>query len=199
MGQIELKTALQCQTAEQVRQVWAEAEQTVAGRRAEVEEQMAKRQQLAEQRQAKSDCRLREEHLLKVRQQNQHSRLTVEAQLNRRLRQLAERLLPELVTGNREALWSRLTTQIPDADWATVRVHPDDRTRAVDHFTGATIETDPALVAGLVAINRDGRVRVDNSLSRRLERAWPALLPPLMTRLKTMVETDATVETETGI
>ena len=76
---------------------------------------------------------------------------------------------------------------------------PADRQRGVASFPTATITTDETLGGGLIATTADGMIRVDNSLSRRLLRAWPDLLPKLLAELRQRVDNDAIAHTDTSL
>jgi hypothetical protein len=48
------------------------------------------------------------------------------------------------------------------------------------HFPDTEIKGDDALTGGLEAIADNGRIRVINSFEKRLEKAWHAMLPILI-------------------
>lgn len=88
--------------------------------------------------------------------------------------------LPQLREHDYEAVFSGLAGEIPDRPWRRVRVNPADRELAHRHFTEAQVLVDEAIDGGMAVETDDGRVRVDNTLRTRLKRAWPDILPALL-------------------
>ncbi|OGR29607.1 MAG: hypothetical protein A2005_11585 [Desulfuromonadales bacterium GWC2_61_20] len=110
--------------------------------------------------------------------------LAGENALAERLRQQAAQLLPEVASRDPAALLRACAEELPPLSWAKVRVHPRDREVAARLFPSAEILPDPALSGGVVAETAEGRVRIDNSLEKRLERCWDDLLPELLAALE---------------
>ena len=79
----------------------------------------------------------------------------------------------------------------------TLKVHPADQALAGRDFPAARIENDETLGGGLIVTNTDGTIRIDNSLSCRLLRAWPDLLPKLLGAFHKRVDNDETARTDT--
>jgi V/A-type H+-transporting ATPase subunit E len=97
-----------------------------------------------------------------------------------RLYRLALGLLPHLRERDYPGMFSRLAAELPPAAWETVRVNPADGELAGYLFPTALIEPDPAISGGMEALAGGGRIRVVNTLEKRLERGWPELLPDLL-------------------
>lgn len=112
-------------------------------------------------------------------------RLVAEEEMASRFHDLARRLLPRLRDGDYPAAFARLAAELPPLAWETVRVNPADGERAVVLFPGARIETDPAISGGMEAITEGGRMRVVNTLEKRLARGWPDILPHLLAEAAT--------------
>lgn len=110
--------------------------------------------------------------------------LTGENELAARLRQQATTLLPEVASRDPEALLTACAAELPPLAWARVRVARRDREVAARLFPTAEIVCEPDLAGGLVAETAAGRVRIDNSLEKRLERCWDDLLPELLAALE---------------
>lgn len=106
-------------------------------------------------------------------------RLEAEHQLAERLFRLAQAALVRL-QGETPSLFAALAAELPSCRWETVRVNPADRELAAAAFPEAQIEAEPEIHGGMVAVAPGGRIRVDNTLGKRLERAWPQLLPRLV-------------------
>jgi len=73
-----------------------------------------------------------------------------------------------------------MAAEIPPLPWKTVRVNPEDVGIARKHFPGAVIITDEGISGGMDVMTGDGKIRVINTLEKRLERAWGDILPHLM-------------------
>ena len=192
MGEAELKIALQREGEERVRQFWQAAEETVAQRRRELEAEQEKMRLEADRQLQVKVSRLRNSLLSEAQARSMACRLNTEAELEERLQRLAAQLLAELAEENREALWQALCAELPPAEWCKIRVAQADRGLAARAFPAAEIELDEQLAGGLVATGCGGAVRVDNSLGCRLLRAWPDLLPQLMSELRKLVDNDET-------
>jgi vacuolar-type H+-ATPase subunit E/Vma4 len=191
MGESELKIALQREGEEQIRAFWQAAEEKVAKRRQELKEEQEQLRLEAERQLQAEVSRRRNSLLAESQRQAMASRLHAEALLDERLQNLASQLLTDLVEENRESLWLALCAELPPADWGKITVSQADQLLARRNFPEAEIEVDDAIATGLIATSRDG-VKVDNSLACRLRRAWPDLLPQLMTELRKLVDRDET-------
>ena len=97
-----------------------------------------------------------------------------------RLYRLARGALPKLGREGGAGLFEALAAELFNCRWETVRVNPADEELARLAFPDARIEGDDSLSGGLEASAEGGRVRVDNTLEKRLERAWPELLPVML-------------------
>jgi len=191
MGESELKIALQREGEEQVRAFWKAAEEKVAKRRQELKEEQ-EQLRLETERQLQSEVSRRRNSLLaESRMQVMASRLHAEAFLDERLQGLASQLLTEFTEKNRDVLWQALCDELPSAEWGKITVSQASQGLAARDFPTAEIELDDAIAGGLIATSSSG-VRVDNSLVCRLRRAWPDLLPQLMSELRRLVDSDET-------
>jgi len=191
MGESELKIALQREGEEQVRAFWQAAEEKVAKRRQELKEEQEQLRLEAERQLQSEVSRRRNSLLAESRKQVMASRLHAEALLDERLQGLASQLLTELVEKNREVLWQALCAELPPAEWGKITVSQASQSLAARDFPIAEIELDDAITGGLIATSSSG-MRVDNSLTCRLRRAWPDLLPQLMSELRRLVDRDET-------
>lgn len=197
MGESELKAALQHDGDKQIRDVWQHAEAAVATRREAFEAGMAQLRSRSDRALQAEITTLRNDLLFAAQTRAMACRLHAEAALGERLLQLARQLLPELAERDCAALWQALCRELPEADWAFIRVRPADQQRAGRDFPAATVEHDETLGGGLIVTNLDSTIRIDNSLIRRLHRAWPDLLPQLLEELRKQVNKDATTLTDT--
>lgn len=191
MGESELKIALQREGEEQVRAFWQAAEEKVAKRRQELKEEQEQLRLEAERQLQSEVSRRRNSLLAESRMQVMASRLHAEALLDERLQGLASQLLTEFTEKNRDVLWQALCDELPSAEWDKITVSQASQGLAARDFPTAEIELDDAIAGGLIATSSSG-VRVDNSLVCRLRRAWPDLLPQLMSELRRLVDSDET-------
>ena len=191
MGESELKIALQREGEEQVRAFWQAAEKKVAKRRQELKEEQEQLRLEAERQLQAEVSRRRNSLLAESRMQVMASRLHAEALLDERLQGLASQLLTEFTEKNRDVLWQALCDELPSAEWGKITVSQASQGLAARDFPTAEIELDDAIAGGLIATSSSG-VRVDNSLVCRLRRAWPDLLPQLMSELRRLVDSDET-------
>lgn len=192
MGESELKTALLSEGEEQIRAFWQAAEEQVAKRRQELKEEQEQLRFEADRELQKEVSLLRNRLLAEAQTRAMTSRLKAEATLEKRLQGLASQLLSEVAEENRDELWRALCSELPPAEWAKITVAQYDQELAARDFPTAGIELDDALAGGLIATNRGGKMRVDNSLVCRLRRAWPDLLPELISALRGLVDKDET-------
>ena len=191
MGESELKIALQREGEEQVRAFWQAAEEKVAKRRQELKEEQEQLRREAERQLQFEVTQRRNSQRTESRMQAMASRLHAEALLDERLQGLASQLLTELTEKNRGVLWQAFCAELPHAEWGKIKVSQGSQGLAVRDFPTAEIELDDAIAGGLIATSSSG-VRVDNSLTCRLRRAWPDLLPQLMSELRRLVDSDET-------
>lgn len=84
-----------------------------------------------------------------------------------------------------------LVRELPSAGWGTVRVNPDDMGLAKSCMDGVEVMPDDNITGGLEAATRDKSLRVINTLEKRLERAWPGLLPEVMREVEETLMKDA--------
>ena len=192
MGESELKIALQREGEEQIRTFWQAAEKKVVERRRELKEEEEQLGLEAERQLQAEVSRRRISMLAEGQLRAMASRLQAEALLDEHLQKLAKQLLAELVEEKREAIWQALCEELPPAEWNKITVSHADQALAERTFPAAEIEIDKALTGGLIATSRNGSMRVDNSLGCRLHRAWPDLLPQLMSELRRLVDSDET-------
>lgn len=179
MGRQELMAALQQGAEQEIAALWQAAKQEAQRLRDQaqtqqqalrIELQRAAEKRTIQEATARDQLTLRQERLL---------RLAAEEALAGRLERLARELLPQLRGGDDRQLFTALAAELPPARWGMARVHPDDLPLARQLFAGIDISGDPRISGGLEAVTADGGLRVVNTLEKRLERAWPQLLPEL--------------------
>lgn len=171
---------LRQQGEERIAQLWQEAKAKGTALRAEAARHLARhREQKAAESTARLD-RFARLALLEAKRQGERRK-------NAGHRQLADRLLalawPNLATLRGEEYartFALLVAELPDHQWREATVHPDDRELAAAALPQATIRADQGISGGLTVSTAAGRVRIVNTFEKRLERAWPELLPGLL-------------------
>jgi V/A-type H+-transporting ATPase subunit E len=107
-------------------------------------------------------------------------RLLAEKTLSDRLYSIAIGSLRRLRDEGYPDAFEKLARELPSFEWRTVRVNPADAGLARRYFPGAEPVPDESITGGLDAATVDGAVRVINTFEKRLQRAWPEMLPVLM-------------------
>lgn len=107
-------------------------------------------------------------------------RLSAEQSLAHRLYTLCCSLLLQLRHNGYEKIFNDLAGELPRYAWTVVRVNPEDRELAGTVFADAKIISDGTISGGLVATSDNGKVQIDNTFEKRLERVWAFLLYEIM-------------------
>ena len=154
---------------------------------ARVEELRRRKREELEQRQAEVLGRLKDEAekvAAPILHEARRSALTIEDEalrrLSERLHALALNLLGKLREQDYDAVFAALFREVPAIDWEWVQVSPQDTELAGSFFSGAEVKADPLITGGFVAGTDGGRYQVVNTLERRLEKGWQAMLPHLL-------------------
>ena len=197
MGGTELKAALLREAENRARSLWQTAEAVVEERRRAVEKEISRNESEATKRLEEAAEAERKAILFSAQQKADDRRLRATADLCERIKKLADRLLPQLAVQEGPALWTALLNELPDIAWGTVWVCPEDKSLAEQSLPGVRITEQSGLGGGLVVATMDGRIKVDNSLLCRLNRAWPDLLPKLIAEVYKRLEVDAATGSNT--
>lgn len=109
-----------------------------------------------------------------------HAKLNADKALAERLFAVAGSSLHRLRDGGYPLAFEKLARELPSLRWQLVQVNPQDVDFARRHFPAAEILADEHITGGMDASTEKGAVRVINTFEKRLERAWPDLLPVLI-------------------
>jgi len=120
------------------------------------------------------------EVLMKADEEARRLRLESEHEISERLHRAALESLQSLRGGDYPARFRAMAAELPPFDWKKVSVNPADEALAREVFPGAEVRADAGIAGGFEAETADGKVRVVDTFLKRLERAWPELLPELM-------------------
>ena len=96
------------------------------------------------------------------------------------LRQATMKQLPELRQQNYEKVFALLARELPDCQWEKIIVNPADVDIAAKSFIKNFVQSDSAISGGLIAVSAGGRIVVDNTFEKRLERKWDQIIPELI-------------------
>ncbi|MDH3328797.1 MAG: hypothetical protein OEM01_06145 [Desulfobulbaceae bacterium] len=103
--------------------------------------------------------------------------------LSERLYALAHNMLPYVRQNEYEKFFAGLVEELPPFEWETVTVNVLDEELAQSYFPGAEIIINSSLSGGFITSGDNDRYRVINTLERRLEKAWPFIIPALLKEL----------------
>jgi V/A-type H+-transporting ATPase subunit E len=183
MGYLELIDSLRRDGEEKVQAIRQTTEVEAARIEAEIAARIeALRDAYARRQQAALAAQDRD-LLAEAQRQGGMARLEAKNVLAGRLYEVARTLLSELRDQGGAELFAALAAELLPCRWETVRVNPADAERAKVRFPKARIETDGGIAGGLEVAAEGGRVCIDNTLEKRLERGWPELLRRLMNAL----------------
>lgn len=184
MGRRELLDALQREGRETMAAIVDRGKAEEERLRAEFEKHRAELQ-LEHEQQRELRCKSLERMIVsKASREAALTRLRAEHLLSLRLNERASFSVMKMRADDPEALFRALAAELPLAAWRTVRVNPAFVSLAADCFPNAEIVPDPSLSEGFKVVSADGSLVVDNTLSTRLVRFWPELLPHLMSELR---------------
>jgi len=111
---------------------------------------------------------------------SREKKLLIYRDLNETLYQTAVKLLPELRLANYDNIFTELVNELPDMKWEKIIVNPSDTTLATRFFNENVVFSDNGVSGGLIAISAQGKIVVNNTFEKRLERKWAYLLPELI-------------------
>ena len=100
--------------------------------------------------------------------------------LSERLYRISRSSLRMLMDRDYQGYFRLMADELPELDWKTVRVNPEDAQLAQEHFPEAGIITDDSISGGMDVMTAGGSIRVINTFEKRLERAWGDILPDMM-------------------
>ena len=184
MGLEELINTLRKNKQKQIDDIWQQA-------RAEAD---SIRQQLAE-----TITKITEEHADQLASACQKSvrGIVAEADIKARKKKLfayhgldevlhatALKQLPKLRELNYENVFAQLVKELPDNQWERIIVNPSDVNLAAEFFNKDIVQPDAAITGGLIALNAGGKIIVNNTFEKRLERKWSQIIPELIKRIE---------------
>ena len=184
MGVEDLLTALRSEGERQAGVIRQEAEAEAARLKDEAAARLDRLKEEFQREQVKVITAAESDILAEAERTARKIQLVGTEKLAERLYDLALRLLPRLREKDYPKIFSRLVAELPPAEWESIRINPADAKIAGYLFPKARIEPDVGICGGMEALAVEGRVQVVNTLEKRLERAWPELLPVLLEEIE---------------
>ncbi len=184
MGSEELLAALRSEGERKAAAITEETRSETDRLRSEAAARLARLGEEYRQRQARAIAAEESAVLAEAERAARHIRLKAADTLGERLLALALRLLPRLRNDDYPDTFRFLAAELPPREWETVRVNPADVELAGSAFPGARIVPDSTICGGLDAAAEGERVRIINTLEKRLERGWQELLPPILAEIE---------------
>lgn len=180
MGYQELIDALRKEGEEKVRTIWKEAEAEVQRIKGEAFKRIEEIRKEYSNIHSPSIKERTEVILSEAKGRARTIRLLAEKELSERLYSIAVKTLPLLRNERYKDIFGALIKELPPCRWKTVRVNPEDERIAKGYFQDSDIIPDSNIIGGLDVIDEDGVIHIVNTFEKRLERAWPEILPELI-------------------
>ena len=183
-----LITELRRQGEAEKRAIWQVVEEEAAAYRRNAAQRWASEQDAAEEeRREAAEARAREIRLA-AEQEGRRLKGQAEMALAERLYHLARRVMPVMQDEVRGEMFVRLARELPDRPWERVHVNPSDLAWAREFFPRAEVVAGGDITGGVEALDRQGGLRVINTLEKRLERGWPMILPAIFAELGNLAD-----------
>lgn len=179
MGYRELIEAITLEGEETIAEIRREAEAESERIRVSAAEGIEALREAAARRSTAATAETRDKAVARGKEKGRLIRLQADRALAERLYGLARSSLGRL-RSDPDRLFTLLAAELPPADWERVAVNPADRAIAGQTFPAAAVVDEPAITGGCEAEAEGGRIRIVNSLEKRLERDWPELLPKIV-------------------
>ena len=96
----------------------------------------------------------------------------------------AVKQLPKLRELIDEKVFAQLVKELPDSQWERIIVNLTDVDLAAEFFKKSIIQPDASVNGGLIAVTAGGKIVVDNTFEKRLERKWSQILPELIKKIE---------------
>jgi V/A-type H+-transporting ATPase subunit E len=180
MGYRELIDSLQREAEEKTRGIRRDAEARAEKLKAEAGERIELLKDEYAQMQASALREQTEAILREAEVRAMAVRLCAENELLERLFAAALSSLASLRDERYVDVFRALHAELPPFEWQEVRVNPEDLELAGKLFPGSEVIPEPGISGGMEAASGDGRIRAVNTFEKRLEKAWPGMVPDVM-------------------
>lgn len=177
MGYQELIDALIKEGQEKILSIWQKANEESEKILLEKEKKILQIKERYE-RLTQSLCEeKREKIMLESKKEAQRIKLEAEKRFLEKIYNLSLSMLNHL---REECEFIDFTKEIPEYKWDIVEVNNADQTIAKELFPDSEILIDNSISAGLRVKTKDEKLYIDNTLEKRLERAWNQIIPELV-------------------
>jgi vacuolar-type H+-ATPase subunit E/Vma4 len=190
VGYKELIESLRKETDDKVRQLWKEVEAEADEVRSEfrtragqIKKRFQKDLALAVQECEEAVFREAGSKVLGIK-------LSAERALSDRLFSLAVSCLHELRSERYNDVFKTLVNELPAVGPEEVRVNPEDVWIAQEHFPHSRILPDENISGGMEVMIQNGRICINNTFEKRLEKAWEDVLPLIINDVYTELSND---------
>ncbi len=184
MGLQELLETLKKNEQKQIDDIWQATHQEAEMLRQQVKEAINEISQKQADQLAAACQKSRRSIISEAEIETRSKKLFAYQALEKTLRDAAVKQLPTLRHLHYDRVFALLVKELPEKQWDTVTVNPEDGERARTYFPQDCIRTDAAISGGLRAATADGRIIVDNTFEKRLERLWFRILPQLIAHIE---------------
>ena len=184
MGLEELINTLKKNEQKQIDDIWQQARTEADSLRKQIAEAIAK---ITEEHadQLASACRKSVRVIVaEAEMMARKKKLFAYQGLDELLHATAINQLPKLREHGYENVFAQLAKELPDSPWEKIIVNPSDMDLAAKFFDKNIVQPDTAINGGLIAVNAGGKIIVDNTFEKRLERQWFHILPELIKRIE---------------
>jgi vacuolar-type H+-ATPase subunit E/Vma4 len=198
LGLEELIKTLRTNQQSQIDEIWQTAEAEAASLRDQTSDAIAS---LTENHTDSLVCSCRKSIktiISEAETKAREIRLMALESLRRSLYENAAKQLHNLRKNHYDKIFEKMTQELPKLNWETITVNPDDVSMAKSFFNNCKIQDDPTINGGLVAQALDGKIIINNSFEKRLERNWSTLFPAIVRVIeKEYVESEPLTESTT--
>ncbi len=194
MGLDELINTLKRNEQKQISDIWQAAKSEAETIRTQVDEAIADITKIHAEQLASACQKSRRAIFSETEVKTREKKLFAYQALDQALRKAALKQFVSLRNQNYEKVFVNLVSELPERQWEKIVVNPVDLELAAKFFNAKSIQPDPEVSGGLVAITANGRIIVDNTFEKRLERKWLHILPQVIAELEKRYETTGIAE-----
>lgn len=194
MGLDELINTLKRNEQKQIGDIWQAAKSEAETIRTQVDEAIADITKIHAEQLASACQKSRRAIFSETEVKTREKKLFAYQALDQALRKAALKQFVSLRKQNYEKVFANLVSELPERQWEKIVVNPVDLELAAKFFNANSIQPDPEVSGGLVAVTANGRIIVDNTFEKRLERKWLHILPQVIAELEKRYETTGIAE-----
>jgi len=180
MGSKELIESLRRAADERIRLIWKDAEGEASKAKAEVSRRLDRIRESSARTESLAATAAQVAAVSVANNLSRKHMLKAERALSDRLFSVALSSLPRLRNSGYGVAFEKMAQELPPLAWKSVRVNPEDVDLAKSMFASAEVIPDKRISGGVDATTEGGKIRVINTLEKRLERAWMDMLPGLI-------------------